>query len=227
MTDFRNLETSTEYAIRGFYNYIYSFIPEEYRIQYKHNEAVDCCREFYDQELTVENRFKYKATKIEYVDRAKPWVAIMWNSEGLLPADNHFRKFPIKLPTDDGRYFKGCACYMKKNINLGIVSNSITALDEFQEVFWLNVRPDDCTISAKHPLIEEFNVNIMDFAFSSTTKLPRNDGTLAMTMGIVPIQFPVVGCIDTNTGIIKTINTYIKDLDTKINLTDFNISPKE
>lgn len=212
MTDFKNLHTSSDYAIQGFYKHVYSFIPYEFRLHYEDSEiveAVDCQKEFYDQELTVENRLKYKATKIKYIDRSTPWIAVMWNSEGTRPADNHFRKYDVKIPTENGRFITGKACYVRRRMNLGIVSNSMTALDEFQEVFWLNVRPDDYAISVKHPIIEDFNVNIMDFDFSSTTKLPRTDGTLCMTMAVADIQYPIVGSVDTQTGIIQTISTNI------------------
>lgn len=221
--DLKNLTTTSQYAISSFYEHIYNFIPEEYRIPYKQNEAVDCQREFYDPELTVDNRLRYKATKIEYVARSTPWIAIMWNSEGMQPADNHFRSMDVRIKNEDGTFNSGKACFVKRQMNIGVVSNSLTALDEFQEVFWLNVRPDDCTITAPHPYIEDFNVNIMDgINFSSVTKLPRNEGTLCMTMGVTNIQYPIVGCVDNNTGIIRTIRTNIRNMNDTI-ITKFNI----
>ena len=97
MTDFKNLNTSTEYAVRGFYNLVYSFIPDEYRLKYSKEEKVITPREFYDQDLTIENRLKYRATCIPTVERKSPWIAIMWNSEGLQPAENHFRRMDVKF----------------------------------------------------------------------------------------------------------------------------------
>lgn len=222
MTDFKNLKTTTEYAIAGFYDHIYEYIPDEYRLQYTKDESVITPREFYDQELTIENRLKYRATSIPMVERKSPWVAIMWNSEGLQQADNHFRLQDVKFKLDE-TWHRGKSCFVRLPMTMGIVSNSRTALDEFQEVFLLNIRPNDWTITAKHPLIENFTVNIMDFNFTSTTKLARTDGTLAMTMATVNIQYPIVGCTDNNTGIIKTINVYVRNMASKL-LRNFTIN---
>lgn len=221
MTDFKDLNTSTEYAVSAFFDTVYHYIPEEYRLSYSREEAVITPREFFDQELTIENRLKYRATSIPNVERRSPWVAIMWNSEGLQPADNHFRRFDLKIPIND-KWYKGKGCYVKLPINIGVVSNSRTALDEFQEVFLLNIRPDDWAITAKHPIISDFTVNIMDFNFTSITKLARTDGTLSMTMGTAYLQYPIVGCVDTNTGIIRLINTYIRNMK-KTLLSNFTV----
>lgn len=221
MTDFKNLNTSTEYAVRGFYNLVYSFIPDEYRLKYSKEEKVITPREFYDQDLTIENRLKYRATSIPTVERKSPWIAIMWNSEGLQPAENHFRRMDVKFRYKDQDH-KAKGCYVRLPMTMGIVSNSRTALDEFQEVFLLNMRPDDWAIAVEHPLIEDFSVNIMDFNFTSTTKLARTDGTLAMTMAQVYLQFPIIGCVDLNTGIILTINTYLHNMNNVL-LDEFTI----
>ena len=222
MTDFNNLNTSTGYALRGLFDHIYNYIPEEYRLQYSKEEAVITPREFFDQELTIENRLKYRASSIPMIERKSPWVALMWNSEGLQPADNHFRRLDTKFHYRD-KWHRAKGCFVRLPIVLGVVSNSRTALDEFQEVFLLNLRPDDWAISAKHPLIQDFTVNIMDFNFSSTTKLARTDGTLCMTMATLNVQFPIVGCVDTNTGIIQTINVYIRNMTSKL-LRNFTVN---
>lgn len=221
MTDFNDLKTSTDYAIRGFYRYIYSFIPKEFRLDYTMDEGVDTYGAFFDQELTYENRLKYKASKIKYPDRKSPWLALMWNKEGLQPADNHYRQYDVRLNLE-GNPVKGKACYVKLPMNIGVVSNTLTALDEFQEVFLLNVRPDDAALAVPHPIIEDFTVNLMDMNISSSIKLPRQEGTLCMSMLSVMLQYPVVGCIDTTTGVINTINTYIRNYNENL-ITDFHI----
>ena len=220
MTDFKNLDTSTEYAVQGYYNLVYSYIPERYRLKYSKEEAVITPREFFDQELTVENRLKYRASCIPTIDRKSPWIAIMWNSEGLQPAEN-FRRIDLKLQYG-GAWHKGKGCFVKLPMVMGIVSNSKTALDEFQETFLLNMRPDDWTITPNHPLLENFTVNVMDFSFSNTTKLTRTDGTLSMTMAQVTLQYPIIGCIDPNTGIIQVINVYMHNFE-GADLIDFSV----
>lgn len=211
MTDFKNLHTSTQYAVEGFYKHVYQFIPHRFRIHYDLTEAVSCMGQFFDQELTFENRLKYKVTSISFLDRKSPWIALMWNTEGLQPADNHFRRYDVRVDIE-GKPHKGKACYVKLPMNIGIVSNSKTALDEFQEVFLLNVRPDDKAISCEHPILQDFNVNIMDFNMSNSVKLPRSEGTLSMAMATVTLQYPVVGCLDPNVGIIQTINVFLRNM---------------
>lgn len=225
MTDFKNLNTSTEYAVRGFYKYIYKFIPCKYRIHYDLSEAVSCMGEFYDQDLTFENRLKYKATSLPYQDRQAPWIALMWNTEGLQPADNHFRRYDVKIKIED-RIHGAKSCYVKMPMNIAIVSNSKTALDEFQEVFLLNVRPDDSAIAVEHPILEDFNVNIMDFNMTSSVKLPRNEGTLSMAVASTILQFPIIGCVDTETGIIQAINVFIKNFQKSI-IRNFRVEPED
>ena len=216
MTDFKTFSTSTEYAISGFYRYIYSFIPKEVRLHYNLDEAISSMREFYDPELTFENRLKYKLTSIKYFDRHRPWIALMWNNEGLQPADNHFRRYDVSISIDD-KPNKAKACYVKTMMNIGIVSNSKTALDEFQEVFLLNVRPDDAAIAVEHPYLNDFVVNILDFNMTQMIKSPRSEGTLAYAVASLPLQFPIIGCVDDNVGIIQTINTVINNIkNTKI-----------
>lgn len=221
MTDFKKLTTSTEYAVRGFYDLVYSYIPEQYRLRYSKEEAVITPREFYDQDLTIENRLKYRATSIPTIERKSPWIAIMWNSEGLQPAEN-FRRLDVKYQVDN-KWHAAKGCFVRLPMTIGVVSNSKTALDEFQEVFLLNMRPDDWTITAEHPYLSKFTVNIMDFGFSSTTKLARTDGTLAMTMATTYLQFPIIGCIDPNTGIIGTINAFMRSLENHAELEDFTV----
>lgn len=225
MTDLKNLQTSTEYAVRGFYKYLYQFIPCKIRLHYDLEEAVSSMGAFFDQELTFENRLKYKATSIKYPDRKDPWLALVWNKEGLQPADNHFRRYDIRLDIKDKPY-KAKSCFVKVPMNIAVISNSMTALDEFQEVFLLNVRPDDCAISATHPIIQDFNVNIMDFNMTNSMKLPRQEGTLGMVIITVILQFPVVGCIDESTGIIQAINVFIRNMQNTI-IEAFTVRDKE
>lgn len=208
MTSFQNLDTSSSYAIKGFFRYLYDFIPYNYRIHYQVDEATDCFREFFDQDLSFENRLHYKLAKLPFKDRKTPWVAIMWNVEGLQPSDENFRRYDVKLKAKDDKSLprKGKACLVKMPIVMSVVSNSMTALMEFEEVFLLNVRPEDMALSAEHPLLEEFTVNIMSNAITNMVKMPRTEGTLCYALVSANLQFPIIGAVSDN-YIIRTINT--------------------
>lgn len=217
MAGFKNLETSTTYAIRGFFEYLYKLIPDEYRIHYINDEATDCYREFFDQELSFENRLHYKIAKLPFKERKTPWIAIMWNTDGLFPSDENYRRYDVKFAATDDESLpkKGKACLAKMPITLSVVSNSMTALMEFEEVYLLNVRPDDMALSTRHPILDEFSINIMNGAApTNITKMPRSEGTLCYAMASVILQFPIVG-VPKDQQIIRTIRADFRNYDTK------------
>ena len=206
--DFKNIQTTTEISLRAVFAHLYTYIPDKYRLQYRPEEVTKHIKEFYDPELTLDDRMTYKIARVPYEDRKEPWVALMWNTEGLNKSQEMFRRMDTAIFNQDeirARTMK--IRRVSTQVNLGFVSNSLTAMLELQEVLLLDFEDLDHITAKGHSVLGDYEVNILSVTPGTLFKLPRNKGTLCTyTMGVV-LDYPIVGKYQGGATRITAINT--------------------
>lgn len=216
--DFKNFETTSIYAIEAVYQHLWKCVPEVYRlIDDNPIEEITRIDPFYDPELTFENRTQYRLSKIEYPKRAKPWYIITWNSDaGLLKSTLTQRRFETATFEKDGKYYDADYINAELQVNFGVVSNSMSAIFEFQENYILKQREKQYIYTPKeHSILGSFPVS-MDVLDSNQQKLSRDKGTIAYLFLQCKVDYPVIGNVrEVEPGrVIREIHNRVGSLNT-------------
>lgn len=219
--DFNNLHTTTELSLRACFKHLYSFIPKQYRLAYDPEEVTQHLDEFYDPELSLDNRLQYKIARVPYEDRKSPWVALMWNTEGLQKSVDMFRRFDTKiLGEGELRSQEAKSRQVQTPINLGFVSNSLTAMLELQEVLLLGLQDQEAIIAGTHKVLGDFTVNLQQVSFGNLYKLPRSKGTICTYGMTLLLNYPIIGFFTPGAARIVSIRTTYRDMEGNPQITD-------
>lgn len=211
-------KSSSELTINAINTFFYDLIPDNKKLKISDN-PVQYFQPLYDVDLTFENRMQYQFTKIEYATRQAPWHAIVYNIEnGLQYSDVNMRRFETSKLNDDNSYSKYNIMLASLPINIGIFSNSMLASLELQEKLMLFAKHKTPILTAKHSIIGEFNISLVDINME-LIKLDRNRGSLCQIFCQCNTEFPIIGG-ETDVYVIEQINLKINDLDNGETLTE-------
>lgn len=226
--DYKNLCTTSELALKTFFTYLWSYIPEKYRLRYNEVEVVETLWEFFDPDLDFQTRGLYRVSKIPYSERKNSWVTFVWNIDSLQKTNEQDRVFKTYYIDEElKKTYSMTAGWTALPLILGVVSNDPRALLEFQEVVTLGIREKEAPISealvtldSTNPIIGDFATNIMSLNFNGMTKVSKESNTMLMVYCNVMLQYYIAGFIS-EAGIIKSIRTNYRDYETqKIKYTD-------
>lgn len=166
---------------------------------------------FFDPTGDFDNRLHYKITGADYPLRNKIWFVITYNfGNGLLNSSLTRRRFQSALDTTPGgEKVAFDFINVDMDLTLTIYSNSLQALFELQENIMVRQREKHCVNTVRnHSVLGKFPVSL-DIISSSINKLPRDKGTICALTLNVKVDYPVIGNIRGDGGIIKEFHMEI------------------
>lgn len=163
---------------------------------------------FFDPQLDFENRLHYKLVGINYPERYKTWFIITWNcGSGILKSTLTNRRFDtktIETPTNEKVVIDFINTEM--DVTLCFNSNNIQALLELQEVIRISKR-EKCVVDTRlHSILGHFPVSLDLIETGNIAKASRDKSTLCTLTTTIHIDYPVIGNVRPQGGIIKHIN---------------------
>lgn len=184
---------------------------DEYEIycsSLSHSDRYFDLQPFFDPQLDFENRLHYKLAGIGYPDRYKTWFIITWNcGSGILKSTLTNRLLDTTtIETPTGEKVVCDFINTEMDVTLCFNSNNLQALLELQEVIRVSQREKQVIYTRLHSILGEIAVSLDLIETGNIAKASRDKSTLCTLTTTIHIDYPVIGNIRPEGGIIKTIH---------------------